>query len=340
LAYNYTLEDLLSALYPAAPVQVNAVSASRRRVEHGLLSVGLKIHCLGDGSQFTGLVDELGGAPSVLEINHYKHNRASLCLVLPPVGNARTAILLLECIERATRTRIFGSQEIQIQVCSPGRLTPARSALLAISFYLGSDVLRRYTLGDFATTFSDADTLVQSLKEGEQGKRIVLYDVWWGNFDNDFEWWRRRQVNRLHRRQKLPFKGGRTDTLTAKSRIDIRNINLVATLLCHAQYNGYWAGLGTEFEKRMQELLRSHMLDSLLYASWIHASEETKDGDQEFMSALQELMSYAIEDSFRIRKSGTSTAARPGILYEMKMILQEFRSRLISESNKARGQRG
>jgi hypothetical protein len=111
-------------------------------------SVGLKIHCLGHGSQFSSLVERLGGPLKVLEINMYKHSRASLCLVLPPVGNARAAILLLECIECFTGSALFGNRKVQIQVCSPGRLDARRSALLAIGFYLGSDTLRRYTCGD------------------------------------------------------------------------------------------------------------------------------------------------------------------------------------------------
>src|SRR6266511_2928547 len=75
----------------------DAVALHRRRVEHGHLSVGLKIHCLGDGSQFSTLVEGLGGAQKILDVNYYKHCHASLCLVLPPVGSARSAILLLEC---------------------------------------------------------------------------------------------------------------------------------------------------------------------------------------------------------------------------------------------------
>ena len=44
----YTMEDLLSVLHPHCPVKVDALSKNRRRVEHGLTTVGLKIHCLGD----------------------------------------------------------------------------------------------------------------------------------------------------------------------------------------------------------------------------------------------------------------------------------------------------
>jgi hypothetical protein len=84
----------------------------------------------------------------------YKHSRASLCLVLPPFGNARAAILLLECIERFTGSALFGNRKVQIQVCSPGRLDARRSALLAIGFYLESDTLRRFTCGDLETTVS------------------------------------------------------------------------------------------------------------------------------------------------------------------------------------------
>jgi hypothetical protein len=92
-------EDLLALLHGSAPAKVDAVALSRRRVEHGHLSVGLKIHCLGSGNQFSTLVEGLGGAQKILDVNYYKHCHASLCLVLPPVGSARSAILLLECIE-------------------------------------------------------------------------------------------------------------------------------------------------------------------------------------------------------------------------------------------------
>src|SRR6266851_4486803 len=142
VSYRYSFEDLLALLHGHAPAKVDAVALHRRRVEHGHLSVGLKIHCLGDGSQFSTLVEGLGGAQKILDVNYYKHSHASLCLVLPPVGSARSAILLLECIEHFIGSALFSNPEIQIQVCSPGRLGARRSALLAIGFYLGSDTLR------------------------------------------------------------------------------------------------------------------------------------------------------------------------------------------------------
>src|SRR5262249_31937526 len=67
------------------------------------------------------------------------------------VGSAHSAILLLECIEHFIGSPVFSNPEIQIQVCSPGRLDPHRSALLAIGFYLGSDTLRRYTSSPIVT---------------------------------------------------------------------------------------------------------------------------------------------------------------------------------------------
>ena len=152
MSYRYSFEDLLALLHGHAPAKVDAVALHRRRVEHGHLSVGLKIHCLGDGSQFSTLVEALGGAQKILDVNYYKHSHASLCLVLPPVGSARSAILLLECIEHFIGSALFNNPEIQIQVCSPGRLGARRSALLAIGFYLGSDTLRRYTLGAVSYT--------------------------------------------------------------------------------------------------------------------------------------------------------------------------------------------
>jgi hypothetical protein len=35
-------------------------------------------------------VEGLGGAQKILDVNYYKHCHASLCLVLPPVGSARS----------------------------------------------------------------------------------------------------------------------------------------------------------------------------------------------------------------------------------------------------------
>src|SRR5262249_56180321 len=96
---GYSFEDVVALLDGHAPAKVDAVALNRRRVENGHLSVGLKIHCLGDARQFSTLVEGLGGTQKILDINYYKHSHASLCLVLPPVGSARSAILLLECIE-------------------------------------------------------------------------------------------------------------------------------------------------------------------------------------------------------------------------------------------------
>jgi hypothetical protein len=213
--------------------------------------VGLKIHCLGDGSQFSTLVEGLGGAQKILDINYYKHSRASLCLVLPPVGNARSAMFLVECIEHFIGSALFSNPEIQIQVCSPGRLDARRSALLAIGFYLGSDTLRRYILGDLATSFSKNPYY-------PRGRRLVLSDAE-GNFDRNFDWWKGSGKHRLVEPQ-LPFDNGRSDLLTGSgSRLDIQNINLLATLLVHAQYQGYWNQLGNlaEFCRKCSLCFRS-----------------------------------------------------------------------------------
>src|SRR3974390_1468018 len=209
VSYGYSFENLLALLHDHAPAKVDAVARDCRRVEHGHLSVGLKIHCLGDGSQFSTLVAGLGGSGKILDITRYKHSRASLCLVLPPVGNARSAILLLECIENFIGSALFSNPEIQIQVCSPGRLDAHRSALLAIGFYLGSDTLRRYSLGDLATSFAEDYRY-------PRGRRLVLYDAE-GDFDRSFDWWKATGEDRLVE-ARLPFKNGPSDLLNGNGR--------------------------------------------------------------------------------------------------------------------------
>jgi hypothetical protein len=333
--YRYKLEDLLAILHDRAPAKADAVALQRRRVEHGLLSVGLKIHDLGNGSQFFSLVERLGGAARILEINMYKHAQASLCLVLPPVGNARAAILLLECIERFTGCSLFGNRKIQIQVCSPGRLDARRSALLAIGFYLGSDTLRRYSCGDLETTVS---------RDGryQRGQRLVIYDAG-GGFDRGFEWWERSSNGRDRLiRPELPFENGRNDLLTGNSsRLDIENINLLATLLIHAQYQGYWSNLGERFEADMQSLLDRHLLAGLVNAPWVHTGDAENVDDMTFFSALQELVAYAFEESVRVKKSSGIFFSRwyeiparssRGILHEMQSLLKKYRTEVVRQS--------
>ena len=109
------------------------------RVEHGLTTVGLKIHCLGDNRELLNLIEALGGRSEVIANRFYAHARASVTVILPPVGSARSAILLLECIEKYFGHPIFHNPRYQIQVCSPCRLDGPRATILAIAFYLGSD---------------------------------------------------------------------------------------------------------------------------------------------------------------------------------------------------------
>ena len=185
--------------------------------------------------------------------------------MLPPVGSARSAILLIECIEHFIGSALLSNPEIQIQVCSPGRLDARRSALLAIGFYLGSDTLRRYTLGDLATSFAEH-------QHYPRGRRLVLYDAE-GDFDRNFDWWKESDKHRLVEPQ-LPFENGRSDLLTGSgSRFDIQNINLLATLLVHAQYQGYWNQLGMQFQEEMEALLERHVLNGLVDAPWVRTDD-------------------------------------------------------------------
>ncbi len=45
MSYRYSFENLLALLHGHAPAKVDALALHHRRVEHGHLSVGLKIHC-------------------------------------------------------------------------------------------------------------------------------------------------------------------------------------------------------------------------------------------------------------------------------------------------------
>ena len=55
--YAYRLDDLLSLLETKTPGRAAKLAAHFRRVDRGLLSVGLKIHCLDNGNKFDQLIE-------------------------------------------------------------------------------------------------------------------------------------------------------------------------------------------------------------------------------------------------------------------------------------------
>lgn len=336
MAYAASIDRFLDTLRVRARDKVDTLAREKRYVRYGLLSVGLKLHCIAEAERFDPLIEALGGEASVIERNVYKCNGARFCLVLPPVGSAETAILLLECIEEYTGCRMFDNPAIQLQVCSPGRLSPRNAAYHAIGFYLGSDTLRQYVLDDFATTVSE--------DYYHRGKRIVIYDAGpFGDFDCAFPWWARTPAG-LTIRPTLPFLSGRTDVLVGSgSRLDIHNINLMATLLLHAQSiegDGYWSELGETFTRDMTALLDRHLLGGVVEAPWIcphdqGARRESSGKDPIFFSALQELTAYAMDEANRL--SHRERAIPGGILNEMQALLAAYRSIVTATSAREQG---
>ena len=117
------------------------------------------------------------------------------------------------------------------------------------------------------------------------------------------------------------------------SRLDIQNINLPATLLVHAQYQGYWNQLGMQFQEEMEALLERHLLNGLVDAPWVRTDDPESDDDDRFFAALQELVAYAFEESARIKKEGRRfpgwhekpVRSSRGILQEVQSLLQNYR---------------
>ena len=166
----------------------------------------------------------------------------------------------------------------------------------------------------------------------------MLYDAQ-GDFDRNFHWWKKLGEQLLVEPQ-LPFENGRSDLLTGSgSRLDIQNINLLATLLVHAQYQGYWNQLGMQFQKEMEALLERHLLSGLVDAPWVRTDDLERDDDDVFFAALTELVAYAFEESVRIRKRGLfprwdqiPARSSHGILQEVQSLLQKYRSELVRQS--------
>ena len=116
---------------------------------------------------------------------------------------------------------------------------------------------------------------------------------------------------------------------------------LLATLLVHAQYQGYWNQLGMQFREEMEALLERHLLNGLVEAPWVRTDDPESDDDDGFFAALQELVAYAFEESARIKKKGRlfpgwhekSVRSSGGILQEVQSLLQKYRSELVSKSH-------
>lgn len=337
MAYGSGIEKLLSCLGTEIPLQAEHLRRSLQDVEHGLISVGLKIHCLEETRGFNRLIAALGGKNEVLERNVYRKENSAFCLVLPPLGNARAAVELLSCIGTYVGESLFGNPNVQLQVCSPGRLDAQRSALHAILFYLGSDTLRRYTPNQFVTSVSFDGSY-------NRGRRIVLYDAGTlGIFERNFPWWEKRNPG-LHIEPLLPFtQPARTDIMVGSgSEEDVHNINLIATLLVHAQfpqYNGFWRELGLSFEREAYEILSDHLLTGLLQAPWVHEGGYLDArGDNQFFSALQELMAYAFGERGRAVREVrlmpfSKRRFKPGILQEVDNLLDTYRKAIVARSS-------
>jgi len=139
----------------------------------------------------------------------------------------------------------------------------------------------------------------------------------------------------------LPFENGRTDLLTGNgSRLDIDNINLLATLLIHAEHHGYWNELGKQFEE-MLSLLDQHLLAGLVSAPWVRSEDAESLDDTKFFSALQELVAYVFQESARLKTTSGNLFVKwhelparssSGILYEMQSLLTNYRTEVIRQS--------
>ena len=333
MAFAASFERLIDVLAERVPAKSAVLLREQRLVDHGLLSVGLKLHCLGGGERFASLIEGLGGEGRVLERNLYKRSDARFCLVLPPVGSARIAVSLLDCLGDYTGASLFNDPTVQLQICSPGRLNPRSAAMHAIGFYLGSDTLRTYALDDFATTISQNSYY--------RGKRLVIYDGGtYGDFDCNFQWWARIDGG-LVVRDCLPFLTSRTDILVGPgSPTDIHNINLLATLLVHAQAGeegGYWQSIGELFVREFSALLDRHLLSGVLEAPWVSRtdSDGTSNCDETFLEALEEIMAYARSEVVRLTRAG----AEDGILCEVQKLLRTYRDIINSISLAEQGER-
>lgn len=289
-------------------------------VSNGRLPIGIKLHF----TKPSGLETRLEGTPFRLEQHGTK--KVSVCQILPVVGNLTSLAGFLKDLESICGTKLLDNPEVSIQVCSAGKLSGRRAALLGICFYLGSDKLRRYVREEFITSQND-----------KTGGRLVIYGK--GVLQRTFDWWGKDKSGELHVTSFPDHHPHRTDVLTCQSLLDIDNVNLVATLLVHSTYGGYWEDLGKQFESDVVALLEQHQLLGLLDIPWVYDSNERQKNTEDeqdpkgelFFTVFEDLMAYAFDEYRRIQRARTeenAAAATSGILFEMREILDQYRIEL------------
>lgn len=328
MAYDCRIDNLRPALNACVPTLTPSMDEWFRTDNRGSLSVGLKLHCLQHQpglDQF--LADQKKEAAT--RYNVFKLIHAAHCWVLPPVGNAETAIQVIRALEAATNTEIFYNPQIQIQVCSPGRLSPEAAAILTIGFLLGSDAIPDIRSQERETTFSyqlHQDASYEMELVPWWGNRLALYDCHGKLITNQFQWWYTDEVGQLRRRIGLPFEYERTDILAATSPRDIHNINLFATILVHEAHGGYWGYLGPRLREDLQLILTQHQLAHILDASWIATTGATHEDEAKYELVLQELVSYAIAEAENLPAHDDN--AFPSILFAIDRIISIYRQRM------------
>ena len=118
-----------------------------------------------------------------------------------------------------------------------------------------------------------------------------------------------------------------TDILTCHSKRDIENVNLVASLLVHRVYDGLWAEVGRQFAHDVEALLARHMLSGVLDTNWSLGEHGINDFGLHL--ALEELADYAFSERERIQSAierDDLEAAKTGILFEMRELLEKYRT--------------
>jgi len=155
-----------------------------------------------------------------------------------------------------------------------------------------------------------------------------------------FYWWKEFGKHRLVEPQ-LPFENGRSDLLTGSgSRLDIQNINLLATLFVHAQYQGYWNQLGMQFQEEMEAFARAactQTVSSMLRGSGRMIQERRR---RQVLCRSSRACGVRFEESVRIKKKVvsflTGTRYQSGHLAEfcrkVQSLLQKYRSELVRQS--------
>ena len=290
--------ETLNAIHKVTDIIEKTILSPLKKKVSWLYAIGWKIH----------FPDSIDQAKLEEFINRYrfwvtwfKMIHAWSSMLLPPVYSAQELILLIQALSEEW---LF-TDDCDLQVSVAWRLPNEDAAILGSATLLCTERCNQYTMDSFCTTH---DELTWA--------RIMAYDAWVldSRFDynpDTFVW--------------------RTDMMWLKHFGDIKNYQLVWSLLSQTHYGGRFATLGKQFREEYLNILEKYWMRWIVDRQWIYdAKQDTLEDQIEHYQLIKNITDRRQYDIDLV----VETLSEDNILsYDIKNLLQKYRNKILSTNH-------